>query len=221
MKATLAAIVILSLGLAAAQSHESSAPATPASAASSSSSSVSAHVDLNTMLKDADNTVSSTNADLANLHVEKWASGWNTAWMKKSSHKQQAGQTADSVKQLATGLTPVIADVRATHGSVGSSFKLYNSLTLVCENMDALVEATHFYGKKEDYTNISADYSNLLRLRNNLATYVEQRAAVIDPHGSVPATPMNASASKRDEAHNASAKKLYAKRKKPVLRSSN
>src|SRR6185312_4430253 len=90
MKATLAAMLVLPLGLAAAaQSHESSAPATPAPGASSSSAP--AHVDLNTMLKDADNTISSTNTDLANLHVEKWASGWKTAWMKKNSHKQQAG----------------------------------------------------------------------------------------------------------------------------------
>jgi len=220
MKATLAAIVVLSLGLAAAaQSHDSSAPATPASAASSAS--VPAHVDLNTVLKDADNTVSSTNSDLASLHVEKWASGWKTAWMKKSSHKQQAGQAADSIKQLASGLTPVIADVRATHGSVSSSFKLYNSLTLVCENMDALREATHSYGRKEDYNKISADYSNLLRLRNNLAIYVVQRAALIDPHGSVPASSMNASASKKEETHSTSAKKLYARKKKPVLRASN
>lgn len=212
MKATLAAIFVLSVGLAAsAQSHDSSAMATLVS--STAVSAAPAQVELHSMLADADKTVSSTNTDLANLHVEKWASGWKTAWMKKSSHKQQAGQTADSVKQLASGLTPVIADVRETHGSVGSSFKLYNSLTLVCENMDALVEATHSYGKKEDFTKISADYSNLLRLRNNLATYVEQRAAVMDPHGSVSAAATN--------AHNASTKKVYAKRKKPVLRASN
>lgn len=220
MKATLAAIFVLSVGLAAwSQSHDSSAMATLVS--STAASAAPAHVELHSMLADADKTVSSTNTDLANLHVEKWASGWKTAWMKKSSHKQQAGQTADSVKQLASGLTPVIADVRATHGSVSSSFKLYNSLTLVCENMDALVEATQSYGKKEDYNKMSADYSNLLRLRNDLATYVEQRAAVIDPHGSIPAAPMNASASKKDETHNANAKKVYAKKKKPVLRASN
>ena len=220
MKATLAAIVVLSLGLAAApQSHESSPPATPAPAASSSSAP--AHVDLNTMLKDADNTISSTNTDLANLHVEKWAAGWKTAWMKKSSHKQQAGQTADSVKQLASGLGPMVADVRATHGSVGSAFKLYNNMTLACENMDALVEATHSYGKKEDYNKLSADYTNLLRVRANLSSYVEQRAAMVDPHGSVPATSMNASTARKEEPHTAKEKKVYARRKKPVLRSSN
>jgi hypothetical protein len=218
MKATLAAIFVLSLGLVAtAQSHDSSAPATPASSASPSP----LHVDLNTMLKDADNTVSSTNTDLANLHVEKWASGWKTAWMKKSSHKQQVGQTADSVKQLASGLTPMIADVRASHGHLESSFKLYNTLTLVCENMDALVEATHSYGKKEDYNKLSADYSHLLRIRVNLSSYMEQRAAMLDPHGTISTALMNASAGKKDEAHGASAKKMYAKKKKPVLRSSN
>jgi hypothetical protein len=218
MKATLA-IFVISLGMAAAQSHDSAAPATPAPAASSSS--MPTHVDLNTMLKDADNTVSSTNTDLANLHVEKWASGWKTAWMKKTSHKQQVGQTADSVKHLATGLTPVIADVRTSHGSLGSAFKLYNNMTFVCENMDGLVEATRSYGKKEDYNKLSADYSNLLRIRVNLAGYVEQRAAIIDPRGSIPAVAMNASATKKDETHSAKEKKIYARKKKPVLRSSN
>lgn len=220
MKATLAAILVLSVGLAAsAQSHDSSAIAILAS--STAPSAAPAHVELHSMLAEADKTVSSTNTDLANLHVEKWASGWKTAWMKKSSHKQQAGQTADSVKQLASGLTPAIADVRAMHGSVGSSFKFYNNLTLVCENMDALVDATHSYGKKEDYNKMSADYSNLLRLRNNLATYLEQRAAVVDPHGSVPASSMNASATKKEEIHSAKEKNMYAKRKKPVLRANN
>src|SRR6185437_13844129 len=120
-----------------------------------------------------------------------------------------------------SGLGPMVADVRATHGSVGSAFKLYNNMTLACENMDALVEATHSYGKKEDYDKLSTDYSNLLRVRVSLVTYVEQRAAMLDPHGSSSAASMNASASRKDETHNASAKKVYAKRKKPVLRSSN
>jgi hypothetical protein len=50
---------------------------------------------------------------------------------------------------------------------------------------------------------------------------VEQRAAVIDPHGSIPAVAMNASATKKDETRSAKEKKVYARRKKPVLRSSN
>jgi hypothetical protein len=208
MKATRAAIFVLSLSLTlAAQSHENAPTTTPS------------HVDLTAMLKDADGVVSTTNTDLANLHVEKWSSGWKTAWTKKSSHKQQAGQTADSVKTLASGLTPIIADARSSHGNVGSTFKLYNSLTLVCENMDALVEATHSYGKKEEYNRLAADYANLLRIRGTLSNYVEQRAAVVDPKGSPSmGAAVPESAAKKDGAK--SAKKVVARKKKPVLRSS-
>jgi len=207
MKSTLASIFVLSLNLALAAQSRETMPATPA------------HPELTSTLSDADRVVSATNTDLDNLHVEKWSAGWKTAWVKKGAHKQQAAQAADALKELASGLPALIAEVRASHGNVGSAFKLYNHLTLACENMDALVEATRAYGKKQDYDHLSADYSNFLRVRGNLSTYVEQRAAVVDPRGNpgFGAAPVNASASNRDES--SPAKKTTAKRK-AVLRSS-
>jgi hypothetical protein len=207
MKSTLVSIFVLSLSLALAAQSREAVPGTPA------------HLDLASTLSDADRVVSATNTDLDNLHVEKWSAGWKTAWVKKGAHKQQAAQAEDALKELASGLPVLIAEVRASHGNVGSAFKLYNHLTLACENMDALVEATHAYGKKENYDRLSADYSSLLRVRGNLSTYVEQRAAVVDPRGNpgFGAAAVNASASNKDEA--SPAKKVAAKRK-PVLRSS-
>jgi len=206
MKAMLATIFFISVSLTvAAQSHEPTPFEIPA------------HVDLNATLTDADRVVAATNTDLANLHVEKWSAGWKTAWTKKSSHKQQAGQTADSVKQLASSLSPRVAEVRASHGSVGSAFKLYNDLTMVCENLDTLVEATHAYGKKDEYTRLAADYSNMLRVRNNFSSYVEQRAQVVDPRGNVTTAAAAPPSIKKEHT----AKKMVAKRKKPVLVSSN
>jgi len=206
MKAIKATIVAMSISLTvAAQSHE----ATPFE--------IPAHVDLNATLTDADHVVATTNTDLASLQVEKWSGGWKTEWTKKSSHKQQAGQTADSVKQLAASLPPRLAEVRASHGSVGSAFKLYNDLTMVCENLDTLVEATHAYGKKDEYSRLSADYSNMLRVRNNFSSYVEQRAQMIDPRGNVTTAAATATSTNKEHA----AKKMVAKRKKPVLVSSN
>lgn len=202
MKAFLATIFVISVSLTvAAQSSEATPFAIPA------------NVDFNATLTDADHVVATTNADLASLHIEKWSAGWKTAWMKKSSHKQQAGQTADSVKQLASSLPPRVAEVRASHGSIGSAFKLYNDLTMVCENLDTLVEATRAYGKKDEYTRLAADYSNMLRVRNNFSSYVEQRAAVVDPRGNVTTASATATSTKNDHT----AKKMLAKRKKPVL----
>lgn len=206
MKAILATIFAMSVSLTvAAQSRE----ATPFD--------IPAHVDLNATLTDADHVVSTTNTDIANLHVEHWSGGWKTAWTTKSSHKQQAGETADSVRQLAASLPPRLAEVRASHGSVGSAFKLYNDLTMVCENLDTLVEATHAYGKKDEYTRLSADYSNMLRVRNNFSSYVEQRAQMVDPRGNMTTAAATPASTNKEHA----AKKMVAKRKKPVLVSSN
>jgi hypothetical protein len=171
------------------------------------------------MLTDADAVVTSTNTDLANLRTDKWASGWKTGFIKKSSHKQQASQVADTLKLQAGALPQMITDVRSSHGSVGSTFKLYNNLTLVCENLDILAEATQNYGKKEEYTRLSTDYSNLLRLRASLSSYVEQRAALVDPRGN--ASSASSANAKKDDA--TAPKKHIAKaktRKKPASASS-
>ena len=231
MKNVLAVVLVLALGLIAAAQAPSSAPASanapaPASTPAPAPSPAPAKAtDLATTLTDTEAAVTATNADLASLRTDKWSSGWKTAWMKKGSHKEQAGQAAESVKQLAGTLPGMIADVRSAHGSVGSTFKLYNNLTLVCENLDSLAEATQNYGKKDEYTRLSADYQKLMSLRANLSDYVARRAAAVDPRGAV--TPPSASASKaatasaakKDDA--AAPKKHVARRKRAVLRSSN
>jgi len=206
MKTALAAIFAfaLSLNLAAKSDQPTPAP--------------SPKTELATMLTDADNVVSATNTDLANLNIDKWSSGWKTGFTKKSSHKKNAQQTADSIKQLAGTLPGMIAEVRSSHGNVGSTFKLYNSLTQVCENMDPLVEATQTYGKKEEYNHLSADHANLLRVRNSVASYVEQRAAVVDPKGG-PASGSGAVTASAKKAETSHAKKMAVK-KKVVLRTS-
>lgn len=234
MKKALAAIFVLSLSLSLAaqsaapmhvsksdakssdaksdaKSKDAASSSNSSSSSSSSSSASTKPADLASMLSDAEAAVTATNTDLANLRTDKWASGWKTGFIKKSSHKQQAGQTADTVKQQAGQLPAMISDVRSSHGSVGSTFKLYNSLTLVCENLDILSEATQNYGKKDEYTRLSADYSNLLRVRASLSNYVEQRAAIVDPRGNVVVT-SSTSSLKKDDAP--PAKKTIAHNKK-------
>jgi hypothetical protein len=109
--------------------------------------------------------------------------------------------------------------VRSSHGNVGSTFKLFNNLTTVCENLDALVEATHTYGKKNEYSRLSGDYSNLLRVRSQLSSYIEQRASVVDPHGNPAIGSSSATTNAKKTDDSTPARKATAK-KKPEMRSS-
>lgn len=203
MKATLTAIFALSVSLSVAAESKPVAPAQ------------SGHVRLTATLTDADRAVSATNADLAGLHVETWSSEWKAAWTRKTVYKQQGRQEPDSIKRLGTGLPPMIAEVRAAHGSFDSTFKLYNTLTLVCENMNALVEASRTYGSTEDYKKLAADYSRLLRVRNNLSAYVAQRAAVMDP--GVKPTHSELNASEAVTQQDRPTKKVVATKRKPEI----
>lgn len=209
MKTALAAILAVSLSLSMAARSAQTAPAP------------SPRADLAAMLTDADHAVSTTNTDLASLNIEKWSSGWKSGFTKKSSHKKDAQQAADSVKQLSAALPAMIADVRSSHGNVGSTFKLYNGLTQACENLDSLVEATQAYGKKDEYTRLSADYNNLLHVRNSLSTYVEQRAAVVDPKGVQEASAVSVKKTEKpSHTRKTAARKTTVRKKKVVLRSS-
>lgn len=203
MKATLTAIFVLALTLTVAAASK---PVAPARAS---------HARLTATLTDADRAASSTNADLASLHVETWSPEWKSAWTMKTVYKQQGGQEPDSVKQLTTTLPPMIAEVRAAHGSFDSTFNLYKRLTVVCENMNALVEASRTYGSTEDYKKLAADYSRLLRVRNNLSGYVAQRAAVIDTRVNGTHSGVIASGDGAKKDH--SARKVVATRTKPEL----
>lgn len=215
MKTVLAAMFAFALSLnLAAQTQTASvalaaAPVTP-----------STHVNLVSTLTDMESTVSTTNTDLGNLKVDKWAAGWKTGFIKKSSHKKDAEQMADSLKHSAGSLPAMIADVRSSHGSMGATFKLYNQLTQVCENLDPLVEATQTYGKKEEYNRLNTDHTNLVNARNTLASYLMQRAAVVDPKGDsgLFGAPVSASAQKPEAAPHT---KKTVHKKKVVLRSSN
>ncbi|HET7872981.1 MAG TPA: hypothetical protein VFL42_10760, partial [Terriglobales bacterium] len=193
MKTALAALFAFSMSLNLAAQRQTASVALAAAPAAAST----AHVNLVSTLNDMENTASSTNTDLGNLHVEKWPAGWKTGFMKKSSHKKSAEQMADSLKQSTGSLPAMIAQVRSSHGSLGSTFKLYNHLTQVCEGMDPLVEATQAYGKKEDFNRLNADHTNLVNARNTLASYLAQRADLVDPKGdSGFAGPVSASAKK-------------------------
>ncbi len=60
-------------------------------------------------------------------------------------------------------------------------FKLYNNLSVVCELLDSLVEVSKSEGKGDGP--LANDSAAMGRIRQDLATYVEQAAAVLDSKG--------------------------------------
>jgi hypothetical protein len=214
MKIVLAALFAFSMSLNLAAQRQTAAIALAAAPAAAPT----AHVNLVSTLNDMENTVSATNTDLGNLHVDKWPAGWKTGFTKKSSHKKSAEQMADSLKQSTGNLPAMIASVRSSHGSIGSTFKLYNHVTQVCENLDPLVEATQAYGKKEEYNRLNTDHTNRVNARNTLASYLAQRADLVDPKGDSGFGGTVSASTKKPEAP-AHTKKTV--KKKVVLTSSN
>jgi hypothetical protein len=137
-----------------------------------------ARPDLNTTLGDLEKAAQSTQVDLANLRTDKWGSSLK---LGKNSHAKDAEKTAISLKRnLKSALPDLISEVRAAHGSVVSSFKLYDDVSVVCETLDSLVTATETYGKKEEYGPLAEDFSRLTKIRRNLSSYIEGRAAALE-----------------------------------------
>src|SRR6478609_3374581 len=69
--------------------------------------------DLNTALIDLDRVSQATQSDIANMHVEKWKSGWKPGFLKGNSHQAEAQQAATSLQRnLAYALPGLIHDVQ-------------------------------------------------------------------------------------------------------------
>jgi hypothetical protein len=187
MKKVSFAIVIfcLSLSLAAQSGSKRSRRGTTPVAASLMTPAV--LPDVNTALVDLDRVSQATQSDIAGVQIDKWKSGWRTAFLKRHVHKQQAENAAAALqKNLTDALPGLILEVQNSHGSVSSTFKLYDDLSLVCELLDSLVSATESYGKKDEYGPLADDFSALIRIRRDISTYVQQAAASVETKGRLP-----------------------------------
>lgn len=141
-----------------------------------------ARPDLNAALADLERVTAATDTDIAGLDIDRWRSGWKTAWLKNRSHKQQAAQVAASLRRnLAQAMPGLIRDAEISRGSISSTFKLYNNLNVVYEALDSLVEGTKAYGKKGESGPLANDYAAMGRLRQELSAYIQQAAASIEP----------------------------------------
>lgn len=174
MKNALSVLLVLALSAGlAAQTHRSRRASHHAYVAP-------ARTDLNSSLTDLDRVAMSTYADISALNIDRWSGQWRPGFLR-STRQKEAEHTAESVKRnLSDALPTLIADVRTTHGSVTSTFRLYHDLTLVGEAMDSLVSTAKFEGHQHESRGLVADCAELSRIRRNLTSYIEARAVTMD-----------------------------------------
>ncbi len=147
----------------------------------------SGRTDLNTALISLDRVSQATQSDIANLHVEKWKSGWKSGFLKDGSHQAQAQQAAVSLQRnLRYALPELIHNVQNSRGSMSTTFKLYDDVSLVCEAVDSLINASEAAGKKSEAASLTDDYSALTRVRRSLSAYIQQASAQWENHGKAP-----------------------------------
>jgi len=149
--------------------------------------------DLNTALIDLDRVSQATQSDIANMHVEKWKSGWKPGFLKGNSHQAEAQQAATSLQRnLAYALPGLIHDVQNSRGSLSATFKLYDDVSLVCEAVDSLINASEAAGKKSEAAPLDEDYAALTRIRRSLSGYIQQASASWENHGKAPSVALSA-----------------------------
>jgi hypothetical protein len=140
---------------------------------------------LTSALNDLDRVSSATETDIASLGSggEKNDRSWKNAWRfwhpfgsSRSPHDEKAA--ASLQRNLHAAMPGLIQNAR-TSGSFTATFKLYNNLSVVCELLDTLVSSSRSQGGKGD-TALANDSAAMGRIRQDLATYVEQTAASLD-----------------------------------------
>jgi len=190
MKNTLAAFALISFSLAVSSNLPAQQRGTQRTQVTMAGT---GRMDLNTALIDLDRVSQATQSDIANMHVEKWKSGWKPGFLKGSSHQAEAQQAATSLQRnLAYALPGLIHDVQNSRGSLSATFKLYDDVSLVCEAVDSLINASEASGKKNEAASLGDDYSALTRIRRSLSAYIHQASASWENHGKAPYAALSA-----------------------------
>ena len=196
-RGSLAAIAVfsLTLSLAAQSARTQTASVQPRPNPAASTAAAPERPNLDGTMFDLQRITVATDSDIADLDIDKWKSGWRTAWLKNGSRKHQAEQVAESLRRNLKDAVPgLITDVQSSRGSVSATFKLYNDLNVVVESLDSLIEATRSHGKKGETGPLANDYAALGRVRQDLSSYIQQTAASLEPRMKVPgSTPPSSS----------------------------
>ncbi|HET6934548.1 MAG TPA: hypothetical protein VFI72_06890 [Candidatus Angelobacter sp.] len=143
--------------------------------------------ELNGTLADLERVSQATQVDIASMRIDKWSSGWKPGFLGKSSHTKEAQHLALSLRRNMEGVLPgMISDARSSRGSMSSSFKLYDDVSVLCDTLNSLATATQIYGKKGEYGPLVQDFNAMSRVRRNLSVYIEQKAAAVESRGVAP-----------------------------------
>jgi hypothetical protein len=190
MKNALAAFALISFSLAVSSNLPAQQRGTQRTQVATAGT---GRMDLNTALIDLDRVSQATQNDIANMHVEKWKSGWKPGFLKGNSHQAEAQQAATSLQRnLAYALPGLIHDVQNSRGSLSTTFKLYDDVSLVCEAVDSLINASEAAGKKSEAAPLGEDYSAFTRIRRSLSAYIQQASASWENHGKAPYAALSA-----------------------------
>jgi hypothetical protein len=188
MKNTLVAVTLISCSFVYGASLSAQARGAQRTQAADSG-----RMDLNSALISLDRVSQATQSDIANLHVENWKSGWKSGFLKSGSHQAEAQQAATSLQRnLRYALPELIHNVQSSRGSMSTTFKLYDDVSLVCEAVDSLINASEAAGKKSEAASLVDDYSALARVRRSLSAYIQQASAQWENHGRAPSAAVTA-----------------------------
>jgi hypothetical protein len=153
----------------------------------------SGRMDLNTALISLDRVSQATQNDIANMRVESWKSGWKPGFMKGNSHQAEAQQAATSLQRnLRYALPELVHNVQSSRGSMSTTFKLYDDVSLVCEAVDSLINASEAAGKKSEAAPLLDDYTALAKVRRSLSAYIQEASAQWENHGKAPNAALSA-----------------------------
>jgi hypothetical protein len=197
MKSALAAIVMLAF-MASFAGAQQSAPQPVGTG-------------LDSVLAKIEQTAKTTDADLVQLHIDKWR--------VDGDNKVQLQQISSSLhKNLTLAVPDLIRDVQTGKGSVSATFKLYHNLNVVYEYLNSLADAAASLGKRDEYEPLNRDAAALDSVRRELSAYIEQAALALEakarPTPSPTPAPVAADTPKKIVIDDVPAKKPATSKKK-------
>jgi hypothetical protein len=167
-------------------------------------------MDLNTALISLDRASQATQNDIANMHVESWKS-WKPGFIKGNSHQAEAQQAATSLQRnLRYALPELVHNVQSSRGSMSATFKLYDDVSLVCEAVDSLINASEAAGKKNEAAPLADDYTALAKVRRSLSAYIQEASAQWENHGKAPYAALSSPPAQRQRTQQRAAASQHA-----------
>ena len=151
-----------------------------------------------------------TKNDLSGLRIDKWKAD--------SGQKAELNKIVDSLRRNLTSAVPdLIKEVRASHGSVSTTFKLYHNLNVVYEYLNYLADSASALGKEGESSPLAHEAGTLDTARQDLSTFVEQAASNLEEKvrlAAAPPPPAPEPAPKKIVVDDSSSKKSATGRKK-------